>query len=425
MKEISELNILEDFGYQNEYIKEILRSLLDALDKDLENRYCLKWSKSLGLSNQSSSQRIHALQSIFDTKIDKSTEHKAMFVIHTAVSLIVKLLTYSVLSHLNNKPIKKTPDALSLKQFLKGIESGDIYKEFGIANMCQDDIFSWYLEAEFDDELYRLLAVLKDKTTQYSINDSIDKDMIKPLYESIVPREARYSLGEYYTPQNVADYILRKSKEYLKDDYKAIDPTCGSGTFLLSVIKDKIRLNRIDRILDEIVGTDINPTAVITAKFNYILAIYPLLLKNGIKPNNITIPVYLKDALLASDSISRFDLIIGNPPWVRWSALPTNYKAKIRNSLENKDIFSRDANYGGIDLNLSALVAYRVVENLLNKDGVLSFIFPYGVLTNKSYEGFRNLKFGDKTMEIKKVIIPSKPFFDGEEPVILILEDAA
>jgi type I restriction-modification system DNA methylase subunit len=288
--------------------------------------------------------------------------------------------------------------------------------------MCQDDIFSWYLEAEFDDELYRLLTVLKDKTAQYSINSSINEDIIKPLYESIVPREVRYSLGEYYTPQIIADYILSKSKGYLKDDYKTIDPTCGSGTFLLSAIKDKIRSNRIDRILDEVVGIDINPTAVITAKFNYILAIYPLLLKNGIKPSNIIVPVYLEDALLISDSIGKFDLIIGNPPWVRWSALPIDYKAKIRNSLKNEGIFSRDTNYGGIDLNLSALVAYRVVENLLNKDGVLSFIFPYGVLNNKSYEGFRNLKFGDKAMEIKQVIMPSKPFFDGEEPVILIMK---
>jgi hypothetical protein len=247
MKKLNELNMLEDFGYQNKYIREILRNLLGVLDRDLENNYCLKWSKSLGLSNQSSSQRIYALQSIFNAKIDESTEHKAMFVIHTAVSFIIKLLAYSILSHLNNKPIKKTPDILSLKQFLKDIESGTIYKEFGIANMCQDDIFSWYLEAKFNNELYGLLRVFKDKATQYSIGSSIDKDMIKPLYESIVPRELRYSLGEYYTPQNIADYILSKSKEYLKDDYKTIDPTCGSGAFLLSVIKDKIRSGRIDR----------------------------------------------------------------------------------------------------------------------------------------------------------------------------------
>ena len=52
-----------------------------------------------------------------------------------------------------------------------------------------------------------------------------------------------------------------------------------------------------------------------------------------------------------------------------------------------------------------------------------SFIFPYGVLKNKSYEGFRNFKFGDKIMEIKMVLESYKPFFDGEEPVVLILQN--
>lgn len=408
MKEINETNLLEDFGYKNEYIRKILSSFLDLLKNDIGNTYYSKWLQTINLPNQSSHQ---------------NGKYKSVFVIHTTLSLIVKLLTYSILSHLNNKPIKKTPNILSLKKFLNDIESGFIFNEFGITNMWQYDVFSWYLEAEFNDELHNLIAVIKDKATQYNINGSIDKDVIKPLYENIVSKEARYLLGEHYTPQYIADYILNKSKEFLKNNYKSIDPTCGSGTFLLSVIKDKIKSNRIEQILDEVVGIDINPIAIITAKFNYILAIYPLMLKMGIKPNNITIPIHLQDAIFISNSIGKFDLIIGNPPWVRWSVLPEDYKYKIKSTLRDENIFSRDTNYGGVDLNLSALIAYKVSKDLLNKGSILSFIFPYGVINNKSYEGFRNLKFGNKTMEIKQVLLPSKPFFDGEEPVILILKE--
>ena len=404
MIELSETNLLEDFGYKNEYIRKILNSFLGLLENDVGNAYYSKWLQSINLPNQ-------------------TMQFKSVFAIHTVMSLIVKLLTYSILSHLNNKPIKNTTNALSLKEFLNDIESGDIYNEFGITNLCQYDVFSWYLKEDINDELYNLIAVIKDEATQYNINGSIDKDVIKPLYESMVPKEMRYLLGEHYTPQNIADYILSKCKEFLKDNYKAIDPTCGSGTFLLSLIKDKIRSNRIEHVFDEVVGVDINPIAVITAKFNYIFAIYPLMLRNGIKPNNITIPVYLNNAIFISTSIGKFDLIIGNPPWVRWSVLPADYKSKLKNSLKDEGIFSQDTNYGGVDLNLSALIAYKVSKNLLNKGGVLSFIFPYGILNNKSYEGFRNLTFGDKTMEIKHVLLPSKPFFDGEEPVILILQN--
>jgi hypothetical protein len=549
---ISETSILMDFGYieKNKLIKELLSEFLEIFLKDnLSKKSKMLYSEWLKLFKLSEStnyeyvkQRRQALERIFNTEINKNNEHQAIFVIHTVISLIVKLLIYSFISRLNNHTIEYTPDITSLKRFFKNLESGKNYINLGIINMCQYDFFSWYLDIDFNDKIYTLLASLKNRATQYEYigNSNIDrlKDTIQRLYENFMPREIRHSLGEYYTPQEHADFILSESKYFLKDkvSYMAIDPTCGSGTFLLSVIKDKIRLNRIEQIFDEVVGIDLNPIAVIMAKFNYILAVYPLLKKMGKVPTDLEIPVYLgdssymptikkiggiecvsykyyfpanmeidfpeivfpldfvksksfitvlqkvetmilddvkKEKILAflteeiekimntrlndlikskiSDlidtiinyqkenlnsiwlfifmnylkpfAIGDFDLIIGNPPWVRWSVLPADYKSKIKNSLRNEGIFSRDTNYGGVDLNISALIAYRVTESLLNRGGVLSFIFPHGVLNNKSYEGFHNLRFGDKIMTLQLVLEPSKPFFKGEEPVVLILQN--
>jgi hypothetical protein len=549
---ISETSILMDFGYieKNKLIKELLREFLEIFLKDNLSKkskmFYSEWLKLFKLSESTNyeyiKQRRQALERIFNIEINKNNEYQAIFVIHTVISLIVKLLIYSFISRLNNQTIEYTPDITSLKKFFKNLESGKNYVNLGIINMCQYDFFSWYLDVDFNDKTYTLLASLKNRATQYryiGINN-VDrlKDTIQSLYENFMPKEIRRSFGEYYTPQKYADYILSKSKNFLKDkvSYKAIDPTCGSGTFLLSVIKDKIRLNRIEQVFDEVVGIDLNPIAVVMAKFNYILAVYPLLIKMGKVPTDLEIPVYLGDSsymptikkiggiecvsykyyfpanmeidfpeivfpldfvksksfitvlqkvetMILDDmkkekifafvieeiekiinsslndlikskisdliktiikyqkenlnsiwlfifmnylkpfAIGDFDLIIGNPPWVRWSVLPADYKSKIKNTLRNEGVFSRDTNYGGVDLNISALVAYRVTENLLNKGGVLSFIFPYGVLTNKSYEGFRNLQFGNKIMEIKQILKPSKPFFEGEEPIILILQN--
>jgi len=549
---ISETSILMDFGYieNNKLIKELLREFLEIFLKDNLSKkskmFYSEWLKLFKLSESTNygyiEQRRQALERIFNIEINNNNEYQAIFVIHTVISLIVKLLVYSFISHLNNQKIEYTPDITSLKKFFKNIESGKNYINLGIINMCQYDFFSWYLDVDFTDKIYTLLTSLKNRATQYryiEINNTDRlKDTIQSLYENFMPREIRHSFGEYYTPQKHADFILSMSKDFLKDkvSYKAIDPTCGSGTFLLSVIKDKIRLNRIEQVFDEVVGIDLNPIAVVMAKFNYILAVYPLLIKMGKVPTDLEIPVYLGDSsympaikkigeiecvsykyyfpadmkidfpeivfpldfvksksfitvlqkvetMILDDmkkekiftfvieeiekiinnslndlikskisdliekiikyqkenlnsiwlfifmnylkpfAIGNFDLIIGNPPWVRWSVLPADYKSKIKNSLRSEGIFSQDTNYGGVDLNISALIAYRVTENLLNKGGVLSFIFPYGVLKNKSYEGFRNLKFGDKIMEIKQVIEPYKSFFDGEEPVILILQN--
>jgi len=549
---ISETSILMDFGYieNNKLIKELLREFLEIFLKDNLSKkskmFYSEWLKLFKLSESTNygyiEQRRQALERIFNIEINNNNEYQAIFVIHTVISLIVKLLVYSFISHLNNQKIEYTPDITSLKKFFKNIESGKNYINLGIINMCQYDFFSWYLDVDFTDKIYTLLTSLKNRATQYryiEINNTDRlKDTIQSLYENFMPREIRHSFGEYYTPQKHADFILSMSKDFLKDkvSYKAIDPTCGSGTFLLSVIKDKIRLNRIEQVFDEVVGIDLNPIAVVMAKFNYIFAVYPLLIKMGKVPTDLEIPVYLGDSsympaikkigeiecvsykyyfpadmkidfpeivfpldfvksksfitvlqkvetMILDDmkkekiftfvieeiekiinnslndlikskisdlietiikyqkenlnsiwlfifmnylkpfAIGNFDLIIGNPPWVRWSVLPADYKSKIKNSLRSEGIFSQDTNYGGVDLNISALIAYRVTENLLNKGGVLSFIFPYGVLKNKSYEGFRNLKFGDKIMEIKQVIEPYKSFFDGEEPVILILQN--
>ena len=53
---------------------------------------------------------------------------------------------------------------------------------------------------------------------------------------------------------------------------------------------------------------------------------------------------------------------------------------------------------------------------------MLAFIFPKGILTNKSYEGFLNFKFGNKQMNLSCIIDSKKPYFGGEEPIILILK---
>jgi hypothetical protein len=104
--------------------------------------------------------------------------------------------------------------------------------------------------------------------------------------------------------------------------------------------------------------------------------------------------------------------------------LPKEYRESVKKSLREENMFSTDTNYGGIDLNLSAIIAHNVIKNLLNKEGVFSFIFPYGVLKNQSYQGFRNLKFGNKKMEIKMILKFTKPIFKEEESVVLILQNS-
>ena len=105
----------------------------------------------------------------------------------------------------------------------------------------------------------------------------VESDVMKTLYESLIDREQRHGLGEYYTP----DWLAAKMARHAIDrplEQKVLDPACGSGTFLFHAIRlflaeaeesgtprDCARPMRRG-----IAGVDIHPVAVIIARVTYL-----------------------------------------------------------------------------------------------------------------------------------------------------------
>ena len=105
---------------------------------------------------------------------------------------------------------------------------------------------------------------------------AVRQDLLKQLYQNLVDPETRHDLGEYYTPDWLAQLTLQEI------DYRAaqslLDPACGSGTFLFNAIRrlaDNGLTGRdlVDFALNNIVGTDVHPLAVTIARINYMLAL--------------------------------------------------------------------------------------------------------------------------------------------------------
>lgn len=96
-----------------------------------------------------------------------------------------------------------------------------------------------------------------------------------------------------------------------------------------------------------------------------------------------------------TNSLGKFDLIVGNPPWVDWKSLPSVFRENIKASCVSRDLFSGDVRTGGISLNICALITNIAAENWLKEKGVLAFLMPQSILFQQSYEGFRNLKIKD------------------------------
>ena len=91
-----------------------------------------------------------------------------------------------------------------------------------------------------------------------------------------------------------------------------LDPSCGSGSFLRAAITHLLNANpqggdaaRLRHILENVVGIDIHPLAVIIARATYLLAIRSVV-KASKRP--IQIPVYLADSLFLPTEVTQYTL---------------------------------------------------------------------------------------------------------------------
>ncbi len=136
-----------------------------------------------------------------------------------------------------------------------------------------------------------------------SIDPVESRDLLKKLYQQLFPKTVRHDLGEYYTPDWLAELVIERVGYDGDPNKRVLDPACGSGTFLVMAInkvreyadKDMIPKHELlPKILNNIVGFDLNPLAVMAARTNYLLALRELLKLGG----EIEIPVYLCDSIM-------------------------------------------------------------------------------------------------------------------------------
>ena len=194
------------------------------------------------------------------------------------------------------------------------MERGGIFKDLGINNFLEGDFFGWYIEI-WDDLVDKGIRRVVSELANYSLvtldaDPDQTRDLLKKLYQNVMPKQLRHDLGEYYTPDWLAERLLNQlgftsEHEPKLQEKRLLDPACGSGTFLVLAIK-RVKEHSADRpikpadllhkILNNITGFDLNPLAVISARTNYLLALGDLL--EAPRDFEVNIPVYLCDSIL-------------------------------------------------------------------------------------------------------------------------------
>jgi len=217
-----------------------------------------------------------------------SVDSEDLFIKHTYLATLAKLLAYSSLS---GGALPVSPEQVA------EILEGRIFETWNVHNFLEEDFFSWVAR---NASGLRAASMLLARLGSYDLT-TIDEDILKSLYQELVDPQARHDLGEYYTPDWLCELMV---KEVLGNDpnKKMLDPACGSGTFLAAGIRRKKELfgkrkprEQLENILNSVKGIDVHPLAVILSRTNFLTALGTDLLSARRGP--ISVPICLADSI--------------------------------------------------------------------------------------------------------------------------------
>jgi len=113
-------------------------------------------------------------------------------------------------------------------------------------------------EIELSWETGDVLVELTENLAHWSF-ELMPLDVIGNVFERLVPEDARHTLGQYFTPDDLVDLIV--SFCIREADARVMDPTCGTGAFLIRAY-DRLRClgsrrRAHHRLLEQVWGFDI------------------------------------------------------------------------------------------------------------------------------------------------------------------------
>ena len=241
--------------------------------------------------------------------------------------------------------------------------------------------------------------------------------------------------GVYYTPKDITEYIVANTYlNYLQPDNtqvysvskcvqiitrtnynklfnaKIFDPTCGTAEFLLSALNLKLQIlahgsdDDILEIITTIYGNDIAEESILLSKIRIFFAVIHTLSDKSNAPKvakilnkNFTV----HDYIINDDISPKYDIIIGNPPYIEYGKLPqrpqTNYGNSYADVLRNAILSAKES-------------------------AVIGFVIPLSFVSTTRMKGIRDYAY-EKLKKIFVLNFADRPdcLFDGVHQKLTIL----
>jgi hypothetical protein len=413
-------------------------------------------------------------------------EPEELFLQHTYLTIVAKTMAVKILA---SGPIPAGE-----------LLAGTPFVQSGLRGAVEADFFDWVLLAPEGPILVDQIAA---QVGRFRLSE-ISVDILKTIYESLIDPRQRHYLGEYYTPDWLADRICTKAIDDPLNT-RVLDPACGSGTFLFHAVRRFLAAaeaagvplqTALERCTDHVAGIDVHPVAVLFARVTYLLAIGTKRLRA--RSGNLSIPVFLGDSLqwdvrsflteeevevsvpggapllfpgsvagdpatlemvlrrmreladqnknrrifrswlnartilpekdrkVLEDSYERMrtlheegrnhiwtyivrnltrplwlslrqgkpNVLIGNPPWLRYNAMSPDLQKRFRTASKQRGLW--EGGRVATHQDLSAYFFARSIERYLPMGGRIAFVMPGATLSRRQFVGFRSGRFGDR-----------------------------
>lgn len=339
-----------------------------------------------------------------------------MFVRHTYLCQFAKVLAYTSYFGVSE----------ATRQ-IEGIISGRAFQVLGVSNIGEQDFFAWVLAPQVCVQTIDIFRRIAESLVVYDLKQ-IDEDLLKQLYQNLVEPETRHELGEFYTPDWLAELTLREIQ--YGPDQSLLDPACGSGTFLFTAIRrlceqGLVGQKLVDFALENIMGMDVHPLAVTIAKINYMLAILPHL-QSGAGRKLRTIPISMAYVLQNTSrplilSYRKFDVVAGNPPWISYRYIQDEtYQAEIKKLAREYGLLAPNEMKLHTQMELATVFFEHCRHRYLKINGTIAFVMPRSVITGaKQHRAFQQRGFSH-ILDFKDVA----PLFNVETCVMVCQDEA-
>ncbi|KGK87412.1 type I restriction-modification protein subunit M [Desulfosporosinus sp. HMP52] len=241
------------------------------------------------------------------------------------------------------------------------------------------------------------------------------KDILGVIYEYLIGQfaaSAGKKGGEFYTPHEVSKILAKVVTDGVEESdhtFSVYDPTCGSGSLLLTVKSELPGGDKPGAI--KFFGQEKNTTTYNLARMN--------LMMHGVSFNNMTLSnadTLERDWPDGPDAIGidhprSFDAVVANPPY---SAHWDNSETKLKDP--------RFSEYGKLAPRTKADYAF-ILHSLyhLNDRGTMAIVLPHGVLFRGAAEGAIRQTIVEKNYLDTVIGLPANLFYGVGIPTTILV----